>query len=268
MDQKTLAALRSIPPRKPDELERLAKLFLYGDFGVGKTIVFCRWCKILHEHTGKKGLVITTDTGMDSIHNHPELLDFVEVVPYNGLSHLKAVGEAITEGIEGYDAFGAVSIDTVSQVQEEYLDWLLENFKFKGSLRDIAEPRKPGPDMKAQDITSLVDYKLSRDNMRGPIKSLVKAPIDVFFMAHLREPSFMDVQNGKIVRRPTLTEKVFQLIAREASLLGFMERKGKNRTIQFETNTRTIAKSRIKQLDNLVVSDDDFLTILEEWKYQ
>lgn len=268
MEQKLLDALAKIPPRSPEELERNVKFFLYGEFGVGKTIAFCRWCKILFEHTGKKGLVVTTDTGMDSIHNHKDLLDFVEVVPYNGLSHLDAIGQAITEGVGGYEIFGAVDLDTISQVQEEYLDWLLENFEFKGDLRDKGTPRLGTRGLKPQDITSLVDYKMARDNMRGPIKTLVKAPADVWFTAHLREPNFMEAQKGKIVRRPTLTEAVFKLVAREASLLGFMERKGKNRTIQFETNPTTVTKSRIKELDNLKVSDDDFLEILTKWKFE
>ena len=102
--------------------------------------------------------------------------------------------------------------------------------------------------------------------MRGPIKTLIKAPCDVHFIAHLREPSMMDVQKGKLVRRPTLTETVFKLVAREVSLMGLMERNGTKRTIQFMTDKKTVSKSRIKELDDKTIDADTLPQIIQEWK--
>ena len=260
MDPKRLQALQESVPQPLKDRERYVKAFIYGEFGVGKTILAAS-C------TQNKGLIIATDTGTDSLYNHPELLEKHDIVPYKGLQHLTAVAEAISEGVEGYEQYDNVIVDTISQVQEEYLDWLLDNFKFSGNMRTLAEPRNARDrTLESQEITGLPDYHLARNKMRGPVKALIKAPVDVFFLAHLREPSMMDIQKGKLVRRPTLTETVFKLIAREASLLGLMERSAKERTVQFLTDKKTIAKSRIIELDNKTINADTLPQIIQEWK--
>jgi len=267
MDKKLLEALQAHHPKILDDMPKYANCFLYGEYGVGKTVETGMYGLAMYKKLGLKHLVLATDSGTDSFYNHPELLPSIEVVQYNGLSHLKAVGQAITEGIEGYEQFGLVTLDTVSQMQEEYLDWLLENYSFAGkSYREVATPRVPKAGLEPQEITSLPDYHLARNKMRIPIKTLVKAPVDVFFIAHLREPNFLEQQKNKIVRRPTITEAVFKLIAREVSLLGLMERNGTKRTIQFKTDKKTVSKSRIKELDNMIIDADDLAEILLTWK--
>lgn len=253
-------ALNSLPPVPLSQRERHVNGFIYGEFGVGKTILAAKCVQ-------NKGLCISTDSGTDSIFNHNELVDKIDIVPYAGLSQLTAIATAISENIEPWNQYDVVWVDTISQVQEEYLDWLLDNFKFTGSYREKATPRNSrDPNLTEQEITGLPDYHLARNNMRHPIKSLIKAPVDVFFLAHLREPSMMDVQKGKLVRRPTMTETVFKLIAREASLLGLMEREGNKRTVQFLTDKRTISKSRIAELDNKTINADELPEILTKWK--
>lgn len=259
MDKAKLEALASVPPESLLGRTRYLNNFIYGEFGVGKTILACRCVR-------NKGLIIHTDSGTDSIYNHPELLDKIDVVPYSGLTQLTAIGEAITEGIEPWSLYDTVIVDTASQIQEEYLDWLNENFKFAGSYREKAVPRNPRSGLSEQEIIGLPDYHLARNNMRHPIKTLVKAPVDVWFLAHLREPSFLEQQKGKLVRRPTMTEKVFQLIARETSLLGLMERNGSKRTVQFTTDKKTVCKSRIKELDNQTLTDNEVVELLNKWR--
>lgn len=267
MNPDKLAALASTVPEPLGNRTKNVKVFLYGEYGVGKTINAVS-CGVA---TGKRVLLVRTDTGTDSLYNHPELLEHTDVVDYKGLSQLSAIGEAISEGLTDvggvdYTKYGAVLIDTVSQVQEEYLDWILENFKFTGNHRTVAEPRSPKLKLQAEEITGLPDYHLARNKMRGPVKALIKAPVDVYFIAHLREPSFTDVAKGKLVRRPTLTETVFKLIAREVSLMGLMERSGSKREIQFLTDKKTVSKSRIKELDGKTINADTLPQIIQEWK--
>lgn len=270
MDKKLAEALAEVPPEGLMGRERFLKNFWYGEYGTTKTVTTCR-C-ILACNPGKKALVISTDTGTDSIYNHPELVDLVDIVPYNGLSHLVAIAEAITEklviGSVDYGDYGGVSLDTVSQMQEEYLDWLLENFKFSGKHRELATPNAAARSKgyTDQEITGMPDYHLARNNMRNPIKTLIKAPVDVYFLAHLREPSFMEKDKGKLTKRPTVTEAVFKLIAREASTLGYFERKGANATVSFETKPTQVAKSRIKEIDNKNIKVEDLPEILHKWK--
>lgn len=259
MDKKMQAALDAVPPEKLSERSKLWNGFIFGEYGVGKTVVSGRLVR-------KRGLVVATDPGTNSLFNHPELLDKIDVVPYSGLSQLTAIATAVEENYEPYGDYDLVMVDTISQMQEEYLDWLNDNYTFSGNMREKATPRPGTSGLKAEEIIGLGDYNLCRRNMSTPIKRLIKAPVNVMFLAHLREPTFMEQAKGKLVRRPTLTETVFKLIARESSFLGLMERDGKSRTLQFKTDKRTVSKSQIAELDDTVVSDDDFVRILHEWE--
>jgi hypothetical protein len=259
MDKKMEEALLSVPPQNLGERRKTWNGFLYGEWSVGKTIVTGRLVK-------KKGLFITTDSGSDSFFNHPDLLDKIQVVPYSGLSQLTAIGQASKEGYGEYADYDLICCDTVSQMQEEYLDWLNDNYTFGGNMREKATPR-PGSGIRdSEEIIGLGDYNLARRNMSTPIKTLVKAPVNVMFLAHLREPTFMEQSKGKLVRRPTLTETVFKLIARESTFMGLMEREGKKRTIQFKTDRKTVSKSQIAELDDKIVTDDEFVQTLREWE--
>jgi hypothetical protein len=275
MDPRLVKAMEATPPETLKGRDKPLNHFWYGEYGASKTITACYCamaeCQRLGEN--QKAILIATDSGTDSIYNHPELLDFIEVVPYSGLSQLRGIAGAVTEqlviGDKDYGEYqGGIIVDTVSQIQEEYLDWLLDGFKFGGNLREraVATPEAKRLGYSDQDITGMPDYHLARNNMRLPIKDLIKAPVDVYFLAHLREPSFMDQQKGKITKRPTVTEAVFKLIAREVSTLGLMERNGEKRTIKFETTKTSVSKSRIKELDNRTVNCDDLPEILQKWK--
>ena len=260
MDPKFEKALESVEPTKLHDRIKVWNGFLYGEYGVGKT-------KLTGDCIKKRGLVIATDKGYDTYYNHPELLDKVEVVTYSGLTQLTAIAQAIEEGHPMYSEFDLVSCDTISQIQEEYLDWLNDNFTFAGeNARNKATPRRGSNERSEQEIIGFGDYHLARRNMSTPIKSLIKAPVNVMFLAHLREPPFLEVAKGKIIRRPTLTETVFKLIAREATFLGLMERKGPKRTIQFKTDTRTVAKSQIAELDDKIIDADELASILHKWE--
>lgn len=258
MDKKLLDALEQMPVAPLTNMPRFYKGFLYGEYGVGKTIWSCSLVR-------KRGLLVSTDQGRNAIFNHPDLLDKIDVVDYDGLAQLDGIGQAITEGLEKFTKYDVVIIDTISQIQEEYLDWLNENYKWSGNHREKANANR-GSGLAELETIGLPDYKVTRDNMRKPIKSLIKAPVDVVFIAHLREPSAMEQQKGKLVRRPTLTEAVFKLIAREVSFMGLMEREGAKRTIQFKTDRKTVSKSQIQALDDQVLDAEEASKLLKEWK--
>lgn len=260
MDPKKEAALAELGVQTTAELEPYYKGFIYGEYGVGKTVLMSKLAR-------RKLLLIHVDRNYQSVYNHPEVLDKVVFQPYTGLSQLAAVADAITEKavIGGFDygEIDLVGIDTISQVQEEYLDWLNENYQWKGALRESATP-SPGSEkgLKALETLGRPDYKVARDNMRGPIKKLIKAPVDVIFTAHLREPNATD---STITRRPTVTEAVFKLMAREVNFIGFMSAKKGERTIQFEADPKTVAKTGIKEL-NSTLGVDETVKILHNWK--
>lgn len=263
MDPRMMKALEASQPQPLKTRSKFWKGFLYGEYGVGKT-------KVTADCIESKGLIISTDTGAETLFNHPELLDKTDVIEYDGLSQLTAIGLAISEGIPEWSKYDLIAIDTISQVQEEYLDFLNDNYSYAGNMREKATPRGGSVAAKTlglqdQEVLGMADYHLTRNNMRTPIKALIKAPVNVMFIAHLREPNFLEQQKGKLVRRPTVTEAVFKLIARETSFMGLMTRNGEKREVQFKTDNKTVSKSRIAELDDKVINADNLSEILKKW---
>lgn len=257
----------------PDDLgtrDRHYNGFLYGEYGVGKT-------KEAAECVLDSGIIVTGDNGYETLYNHPHLVDKFKVMPYSGLSQLTAIGEAVTDkavlGGFDYGAVDLVIVDPIGAVQDDYLDWLMDNYTFSngGDSRVKATPTIAGTraGLKAVEITGLSDYHLVRNQMRWPIKSLVRAPVNVIFIAHLREPNFLEASKGKQTKRPLLTETVFKMIARDASWMGLMEKDGTKRTIQFETDIKKhVAKSRITELNDKKINAEELNVILKKWTGQ
>lgn len=261
------AALEAQPPAPLGVRDRHYNGFLYGEYGVGKT-------KEAAECVKSHGLIISTDQGYETLFNHEYLVDKFNIMPYDGLSQLNAVAEAVMEsatvgGID-YSKLDLILVDTVGQVQDDYLDWLMDNYKFGGDSRVRATPTLSGKrdGLTDVEITGLSDYHLVRNQMRHPIRSLVKAPVNVIFIAHLREPNFMEQSKGKITKRPLLTETVFKMIARDASWMGLMEKEGTKRTIQFATDKKQVAKSRITELNDKKIEAENLQKILKNWTGQ
>lgn len=234
---------------------RFAKLFNYGEYGTGKTVTAGKLSR-------SKFLVVHTDNGWTSLDNHPDLVDRYDIVQYDGLSQLTTLAEWSYESDFPYDL---IHLDTVSQMQEEYLDFLLEEISWSQNFREKSQARRKGAEI--VEVPGRADYHVTRNKMRGPIKALIKAPVDVVFSAHLREPTEDEKAKGILVRRPTLTQTVYSLIAREASVMAFFERTKTNGIqIVCETDRKQVAKSRIKSLDNRTVSVDEFVSAIHDWK--
>lgn len=237
------------------DVPRFYKGFHYGEYGTGKTITAGKLSRT-------KFLVVCTDNGWTSFDNHPDLVDRFDIVPYDGLSQLTALAEWSYETDFPYDL---VHVDTVSQVQEEYLDFLLDEISWSQNFREKSQAKKRGAEI--VEVPGRADYHVTRNKMRGPVKALIKAPVDVVFSAHLREPTEDEKAKGILIRRPTLTSTVYSLIAREASVMALFERtKDNGISIKCETDKKQVAKSRIKSLDNRTVTVDEFVSAIHVWK--
>jgi hypothetical protein len=237
------------------DVPRFYKGFHYGEYGTAKTVTAGKLSRT-------KFLVVVTDNGWTSFDNHPDLVDRFDIVPYDGLSQLAALAEWSYEADFPYDL---VHLDTVSQMQEEYLDFLLDEISWSQNFREKSQAKRKGAEI--VEVPGRADYHVTRNKMRVPIKALIKAPVDVVFSAHLREPTDDEKQKGILIRRPTLTSTVYSLIAREASVMALFERtKEKGISIKCETDKKQVAKSRIKSLDNRTVSVDEFVNSIHAWK--
>lgn len=233
---------------------------LYGEFGTRKTTTGLRLSR-------KRAVLLHADKGWQVIHNHPEEFDNVIPMQYEGLSQVRAIVEAVLSNTEPFNDVDLIQLDTVSQMQEEYIDFLMENVEYKGAFREKATA-KPGKKFVEQELPGMPDYHLARNKMRPIVSLLVKAPIDVLFLAHLREPSPMERKDGKLERRPNITEALYKVIARDATFIGLMDKKKENYTIDFNPTNRTSAKSQINELTDKEISTNKLPQIIWDWKDQ
>lgn len=259
MEAELLKALNANKPIPLAEQRKYIKALIYGDWGVGKTL--------LAGSSGKRTLIVSSgDGGEQTLHDHPEYLRLCRYVRGNGLSHIKAIFKAIEEGHEDYKDYEVVVIDTISSMCDQYLKNIVDNYTVNKD-RHTAKPKKSGPVMEAE---GMGDYKFLAAHMRDLAPVSIAAPVDVIWLSHEREPSFTDEAKGVYLTRPKMPEKAADAIAECCHIVGCLEKKRKGRevvrTLRFEGSDRLAAKSRIKALDNQTIAVDEFWPMVEKWR--
>lgn len=234
------------------------KFCLYGEYGSWKTTTACSL-------PFRKAALVVTDQNWRTLENKEELFEKIDIIPYQGLSQLDTLAEMTDE----YDCF---ILDTISQMQEEYIDFLLDNTNYGGKYREKLQPRKGISHKDAEEmgisdleITGQQDYHVTKNKMRMPLRKLIKAPVDVVFICHVRYPS--PLENIPLLR-PSLTESVFKIIARECQLIGYALKKNKSEsaTIQFASTGTVTAKSQIGSLNDKTINAQELPKYIKEWK--
>lgn len=247
-----------------EEPELYYKGVLYGDFGKRKTSTSTRCSQ-----KGKRAVLLHADRGWHVYRKHDELRDKVIPVEYEGLSQIRALVDAIVDGAGKFTDVDLLILDTVSQMQENFIDFLMLNTNYGGKYRDqlvqTAKSKANGIKFDPLDVPAPVDYHVVRNQMRPVFEHCVKAPIDVIFTSHVKEPSPISTQPQ--IRRPNITEATYNVLARDATFIGYMNDQGGKHTINFKGNPRMSAKSQIKALDNQdKLPVDELPQILWDWK--
>lgn len=233
---------------------------LYGEFGVRKTTTALRTSR-------KRAILIHADRGWSVIHNHPD--EFQEVIiplEYEGLSQVKSVIAAVEENIEPFNDVDLIVLDTISQMQENYIDFLLEKAQYAGNFREKAVARTGVKDFETAEVPGMPDYHLARNKIRPVVTALVKADVNVMFLAHTREPGAIEKAAGKIERRPNVTEALYKVISRDATFIGYMENKKGEYTVDFTPKTTQSAKSQISTLTDKKIKSSELPKILWDWQ--
>jgi hypothetical protein len=236
---------------------------LYGEFGVRKTTTALRTSR-------KRAILLHADRGWHVYKNHPDEFKDENIVPleYQGLSQVKSLVKAQAENIEPFNDVDLIVLDTVSQMQENYIDFLMENAQYAGNFREKAVPRQ-GVNPKifeAAEVPGMPDYHLARNKIRPVVNTLVKAECNVMFLAHNRDPGAIEKAAGKIERRPNVTEALYKVIAREATFIGYMSKKKEEFTVSFESKPTQSAKSQIPALENKLINVNKLPEILWAWQ--
>jgi hypothetical protein len=253
--------LRALNESITNKEELLYKGVLYGEFGTRKTTTALRCAR-------NKAILVHADRGWQVIHNHPDEFPEDKVVPveYEGLSQFRMIVEAIATGVEPFAGTDLIVVDTISQMQEKYVDFLMENADYGGKFRDSLIPKTGVKNFEKTEIPGMPDYHLARNKLRPIVDLLVQAPVNVIFLAHLREPGPMERANGKLEKRPNITEALYKVIARDATFIGFMSKNNKGEyIIDFEPKNTQSAKSQIPTLTDKKIKAEELPEFLNEW---
>jgi hypothetical protein len=254
--------LKALLDAKTDTETLLFKGVLYGEFGTRKTTTALR-CR------ENKAVLLHADRGWQVYKNHPEEFPDGEIIAleYESPSQIKAVVEAIAEGQDIFEGVDLLVLDTFSQMQENFLDLVLEHTDYGGKFRD-RPTIKAGSHLKKSDIPdvpAMVDYHLSRNKLRPIVELLIKAPFNVIFLGHTREPGAIERADGKLEKRINLTEALYKVLARDATFIGLTRREKGNFTIDFEPKNTQSAKSQIPSLTDSKIPANELPEHLRKW---
>ena len=189
------AILARVAPNDPES--NYKKVVLYGDPGAGKTVLAA---------SAPKPLFYSTDTGFESLFNHPSLLDNAKRIPYGNFKFTQALVDQAREGALPYET---LVIDTFTGVAENCLKEL-----------SIAKFKKDPSREAGQFVAIGKDYQENTEQMKFLIAALTQAPMHVVYICHADEKK--DEATGKVITRPMLTPKIASKLFADASLVGFM----------------------------------------------
>jgi hypothetical protein len=246
MDQKILdALLETITPLQ--ETETYVKVLLYGEAGVGKTVLACNF--------GEKVILVDSAEGWVSLINHPEVEKKVQRIQYQGLSQLDAICDAI---IEGHLVCDTLVLDEASGIAVLDLDTVLKARSDKDASKDPNIPTQP-------------DFFSNTERIRRAMSRILRLPCNVVLVSHQREDR--DERTGRTFIRPAFTPKTRQSIVQLCHLVGHLtaneltDEDGTTyvRKLQVQPTAVITAKSRIGGLPT-VIDNPDFNTMFASWQ--
>lgn len=212
-----------------------AKVLIYGDSGVGKTV--------LATTMGERCLLVDAVDGWVSLLNHPDLMAKVSRVQYFGLSQLDTLADIILDG--GMSDYDTIIIDEASAIATFDLDTVLSARSRKDINKDPNVPTQP-------------DFFANTERCRRTFQKLIKLPINVVLVAHVREDK--DERTGVVTKRPQFTPKLRTTLQQSMHLVGYLTasetKKGEEteylRRLQTMPSRGIEAKSRIGGLPFIV----------------
>lgn len=231
-------------------------VLLYGHRKIGKTV--------LSAHLGQSTLLIACDGGWVSLRDWKDEIGQVDVVQYQGLGHLKLLSKAIRTQEPPYDKYDHVIVDPISTAVAEYVSYLQDSFTPSGPQNRVTWTPKQGVREKAFTTSGPTDFNAVLQHFRGPILRLNAAPVDVTYICHLKDPSFMNPDDRTI--KPNLPAGVAGLLAKEVGIIGYMELKGGKRTISMRASEQEESGSWLRKLQGKVVSAEEYPMIIKKWK--
>lgn len=264
MDAALLKELSKYAPQPTNVSSKrtFINALIYGDWGTGKTTLACS--------SGRPTLIIGSGDGGESVlqnkSENSRFSDDISLVPCQGLSHIKAIFNAVIEQHPDYKHYEVLVVDTISSICDQYLRRLVDLYTIAKD-RTTAKPKTVGQVM---ETSGQGDYKFLTSHMQDLCPVSTAVPADVIWLSHEREPSWADQEKGNFLTRPKIPEKSADAIAEVCTVVGNIEKKkqGKEtrRTLNFNGSDRLAAKSRIASLEGQTINVDEFWNAVENWR--
>jgi GTPase SAR1 family protein len=244
------------------------KAVLFGDPGVGKSTLAAAFGETLF---------LAADPGWVSTQNHVNLKGHVTPMQYRGYQHFNAMTIAVYEKLDlgetNFKKFDTIVIDTLDEIVADVVDSLVIGFeRGRGSDRPDFTPRQGAlserQTLPSFDLPGRTDYHAARNLLRGPLRRLMAAQVNVIILTHEREPSEEEMKKKDTIKttRPSLTDGIYKVVSNHTHVLGHMERDADSRTITFLKDKRNAAKSRIYALDGKKIPTEDFPKYVARWQ--
>lgn len=239
------------------DIDRHAKVLIYGGFGAGKTSLAMWLAQSLLSSNGRIAMVDSSE-GWVSLDNAPSLKENVIRLGYSEYGELVALAEAIHRKTKGFEHIEVVVIDEVDPIADDVL---------------VTTVREKHGTPKGQQLPTIEgkDYRPMGDLMRTAIKAFEKAGVHLILVAHdTKRKDHRDVE----ITQPAITPKLKTSIAEMMHVIGYAtaEIKGTNaapeyvRSIQSLPTRLVEAKTRVGSLGKSVtVSHDYFVEAITDW---
>jgi hypothetical protein len=248
--------------KSPDEKRSRIKGILYGPKGGGKTILAVRTAKRLLKGTGKKIIFVDNTEGWESLKNHPDLLEGVEikVVDFESIEQLSVLAGAIFfEETELFTNVGAIIFDDANRMAEKQLNRLWATRVEKGSTLDPDKPERP-------------EYlKLQIQFMEVVNDIITKTPdIHIFLTSHASEKKSAD---GQVIIKtfPGFNPALSEALGGSMNIVAYMKAKEKDRNnpvyeriVQVHPTSTIDAKTRVG-FPTVRVTDNEFVKHVVAW---
>lgn len=211
---------------------------IYGDSGGGKTVTAVKLGQAIRNQKGGRILFLDAVNAWRSLKNHPDLHEGLVRLRYEGKSQLDLIIEAIKWKAKGFEDFTVIILDEMSSMTDHDGDVVLA-------------ARSANDETKDPDVLTQPDMGATTERMRRTVNALLKLPISIVFVSHMRNDE--DKGKGYNVTRPRFMPKFSGTIRENLDFVGFMSARGVNsggevvyqRTIQLHPSTTTVAKTRI-----------------------
>lgn len=210
LDRATLQALEARLASVNDFSPRL-KAFIYGPYGVGKTVTTAVIGSQLLKGTGKKTLFIDTSDGYRALKNHPKILPYVDAMPFTSLGAINKVVEAIASRQGKFANYGAIVLDEISTMTERHLI-SIQAKRYGGTNPDEMPP------------ADWDDYRRLVTHMKGVMQFMYEdAGLHVFLVTHEKQEvkDNIVVKEAKPNLQPSVASAIFgdmDVIARQTSV--------------------------------------------------